>query len=165
MFITGVGTAAPAQRYSQRDCWEALQGSKQFAGLNLRARAILKKVLTGNTGIATRHLALESLDQAFLLSADALHERFARQAPLLAIQAAQNALHDAHTRADEIDALIISTCTGYLCPGLTSYVSEKLGLRSEVLGLDLVGQGCGAAIPNLRTGEALLAAQRCRRVL
>jgi alkylresorcinol/alkylpyrone synthase len=165
MFITGVGTAVPPQRYSQGDCWEALQGSKQFAGLNLRARAILKKVLTGNNGIATRHLALESLDQAFLLSADALHERFARHAPLLATQAAQNALHDARTRADEIDALIVSTCTGYLCPGLTSYVSEKLGLRSEVLGLDLVGQGCGAAIPNLRTGEALLAAQRCRRVL
>ena len=64
-----------------------------------------------------------------------------------------------------MDAIIISTCTGYLCPGLTSYVSERLGLRSDVLALDLVGQGCGAALPNLRTAEALLAASRAQHVL
>jgi hypothetical protein len=48
MFITGVGTAAPAHRYSQGDCWEALQASKQFAALNVRARAILNSVVTGH---------------------------------------------------------------------------------------------------------------------
>jgi alkylresorcinol/alkylpyrone synthase len=52
-----------------------------------------------------------------------------------------------------------------LCPGLTSYVSERLGLRPQVLALDLVGQGCAAALPNLRAAEALLAAGRCRCVL
>ena len=31
--------------------------------------------------------------------------------------------------------------------------------------LDLVGQGCGAALPNLRTAEALLAANRAKKVL
>ena len=86
-------------------------------------------------------------------------------APLLATQAAERALADAGTEAREIDAILISTCTGYLCPGLTSYVSERLRLRPEVLTLDLVGQGCGAALPNLRTAEALLAAGPWRRVL
>jgi len=52
-----------------------------------------------------------------------------------------------------------------LCPGLTSYVSERLGLRADVFTLDLVGQGCGAALPNLRTAEALLAAKRAKKVL
>ena len=56
--------------------------------------------------------------------------------------------------AAEIDAVIISTCTGYLCPGLTSYVSERLGMRHDALALDLVGQGCGTALPDLRTAEA-----------
>src|SRR5207249_8808245 len=65
----------------------------------------------------------------------------------------------------ELDALVISTCTGYLCPGLTSYVAERLGLRADALLLDLVGQGCGAALPNLRTADALLGSQRCGRVL
>src|SRR5262249_56501021 len=64
-----------------------------------------------------------------------------------------------------IDALVISTCTGYLCPGLTSYVAERLKLRPEVLALDLVGQGCGAAIPNLRACEALLESGSCEHVL
>jgi alkylresorcinol/alkylpyrone synthase len=39
---------------------------------------------------------------------------------------------------------------------LTSYVSERLGLRADVFALDLVGQGCGAALPNLRAAKALL---------
>jgi alkylresorcinol/alkylpyrone synthase len=48
---------------------------------------------------------------------------------------------------------------------LTSYVSERLGVRTDALALDLVGQGCGAALPNLRAAEALLASSRCRCVL
>ncbi len=61
--------------------------------------------------------------------------------------------------------MIVSTCTGYLCPGLSSYVIESLGLRVDAQALDLVGQGCGAALPNLRMGDALIASGSCRRVL
>jgi alkylresorcinol/alkylpyrone synthase len=64
-----------------------------------------------------------------------------------------------------MDAILISTCTGYLCPGLTSYVSEQLGLRQDILALDLVGQGCGAALPNFRAAEAVLTAGRAKKVL
>ena len=125
MFIIGLGTAAPPHCYTQVECWTALQDTSRFRALKPRSRAVLRKVLTGDNGIATRHLA----------------------------------------QAGDIDAILISTCTGYLCPGLTSYVSERLGLRPDVLALDLVGQGCGAALPNLRVAEALLAAGRCRRAL
>jgi alkylresorcinol/alkylpyrone synthase len=165
MFIIGIGTDAPAQRYTQVECWEALQGSTPFKALNLRSRAVLKKVLTGHNGIVTRHLALEPLNQAFDLTPDALHARFRQNAPALATRAAENALADAHTHRGEIDAVLISTCTGYLCPGLTSYVGERLGLRPDVVTLDLVGQGCGAALPNLQAAEALLNGGRCERVL
>ena len=165
MFITGLGTASPTQRYTQNECWQVFRESSLSRQLKPRSRAIIKKVLTGDNGITTRHLALDNLDQAFELTPDALHARFARHAPALAAQAAQAALADAGTQPEQIDALLISTCTGYLCPGLTSYVSERLGLRPDVLGLDLVGQGCAAALPNLRAGEALLAAGRVRHVL
>jgi alkylresorcinol/alkylpyrone synthase len=165
MFIMGLGTAVPPQAFKQTECWEAVQVSPQFSTLTPRSRAILRKVLTGNNGIETRHLALDSLHDVFETNPDALHARFAKNAPLLATQAAERALKSAGASAGEMDALIISTCTGYLCPGLTSYVSERLGLRADALLLDLVGQGCGSALPNLRTGEALLASARCRRVL
>jgi predicted naringenin-chalcone synthase len=165
MFITGLGTANPPQRYKQTEGWEAVQVAPQFARLAPRSRAILRKVLNGNNGIETRHLAFDSLHEAFSLDPDTLHARFVRYAPQVATEAAERALVNAETKVQEIDAIIVSTCTGYLCPGLTSYVSERLGLRPGVLTLDLVGQGCGAALPNLRTGEALLASGRCRRVL
>jgi len=165
MVIVGLGTAAPSRRYTQKECWEAAQKTKQFEQLTSRSRAIIKKILTGNNGIETRHLALEDISQAFELTPDALHARFARNAPLLAKQAAERALADSGDDAQAIDALVVSTCTGYLCPGLSSYLAEGLGLSPEVLALDLVGQGCGAALPNLRTAEALLRAGRCRRVL
>jgi alkylresorcinol/alkylpyrone synthase len=42
---------------------------------------------------------------------------------------------------------------------VTSYVAEQLGLRTDVFLQDLVGLGCGAAIPCLRAGQAILAAQ------
>jgi predicted naringenin-chalcone synthase len=165
MFFHGLGTAVPASRYSQAECWQAIRASPQFSQLLPRSQAILKKVLHGKNGIASRHLALDDLAEAFQLTPDILHQRFSRHAPVLAAQAAERALAEAGSAAGEIDALIISTCTGYLCPGLTSYVSERLGLRADVQCLDLVGQGCGAALPNLRTAEALLAGRRARRVL
>lgn len=165
MFITGLGTAAPAQRYAQKECWEVFIRSPFSQQLNSRSRAIVKKVLTGNNGIATRHLALDTLEEAFDATPDALHARFIKNAPALATEAARRALEDASNQATEIDAVVISTCTGYLCPGLTSYITEQLGLSPEVLALDLVGQGCVAAMPNLRTASALLGSGRCRRVL
>ena len=165
MYILGLGTATPPNRYTQTECWAAFQASPQFPDLTARARTILETVLLGNNGITSRCLALDSLKEAFDLNPDTLHRRFARHAPLLASEAAWRALREAGHQPDDIEAVIISTCTGYLCPGLTSYVAESLGLRRDVLALDLVGQGCGAALPNLRTAEALLAAGRCRSVL
>src|SRR6266511_1794034 len=130
MFITGVGIATPARSYAQRECWEALQSAEPFLQLTSRSRAILKKVLLGENGIATRYLALEPLTEAFTLTPDALHLRFAKHAPALAAKAAAAALKDAGLETEHIDAAIVSTCTGYLCPGLTGYVSERLGLRA-----------------------------------
>jgi alkylresorcinol/alkylpyrone synthase len=125
----------------------------------------LKKVLAGKNGIVSRHLALDPLTEAFDISPDALHERFIRHAPVLAEQAARRALAEANTAVNQIDALLISTCTGYLCPGLTSYVTERLGLRGDLMALDLVGQGCGAALPNLRAADGLLRSGLAERVL
>ena len=165
MFITALGTAVPATRYSQRECWEALRAAPQFARLRAPSRALLERVLTGEHGVRTRHLAVASLAEAFAIDPDVLARRFARHAPELAARAAQAALARARLAASRVDALVVSTCTGYLCPGLTSHVAERLGLRSDVLGLDLVGQGCGAAVPNLRAAEALVAGGRADHVL
>jgi alkylresorcinol/alkylpyrone synthase len=165
MFFNGLGVAAPAQCYTQQESWAAIQSSEVLPRLQPRSQAILRKVLGGDNGIATRRLALDPITEAFHLTPDALHARFVRHAPALAVQSARSALQDACFTPKEIDAVLISTCTGYLCPGLTSYVSEALGLRPDVIALDLVGQGCGAALPNLRMAEAILTAGRADKVL
>ncbi|MGO8764228.1 MAG: type III polyketide synthase [Limisphaerales bacterium] len=165
MFFIGLGVAAPPRRYTQRECWNAAQNSPQILRLKPRSRAILKKILCGDNGIASRHLVVKRLDDVFNLTPNVLQARFTEHAPALAAAAAKRALRDAACAAKKIDAVLISTCTGYLCPGLTSYVSERLGLRENVFALDLVGQGCGAALPNLRAAEAILAAGRAETVL
>ncbi len=165
MFFAGLGTAAPPQRWTQMQCWDALVESSYLPSLTARSQAILRKVLRGNNGICSRHLAFEHLSEAFAFDPDVLDARFAKHAPAVAASAAERALAEAGMTSGDIDAIIVSTCTGYLCPGLSSYVTERLGLRPGVLALDLVGQGCGAAIPNMRTAEALLASGRAATVL
>ncbi len=165
MYLTGIGTAVPQNCYTQAQCWSALQQAPQYSQLSPRSHALLRKVLAGENGIATRRLAVSKLAEAFVLTPDTLHARFAKHAPALATQAAERALAQARLPPGEVDAILISTCTGSLCPGLTSYVSERLGLRDDVQALDLVGQGCGAALPNCRSAEALVASGRAQHVL
>ena len=165
MFVNGLGTSNPAHRYSKADCWEAFEKSDWFLKLDHRAHMIAKAVLTKDNGIAFRSLAVESLREVFTIDPDTLHARFLANAPVLGSAAGQAALQEANVVAHDIDGLVVSTCTGYLCPGLTSYVIERLGLRADVLAFDLVGQGCAAALPNWRLAAALLAADSCDHVL
>lgn len=159
MYITGLGTATPSQCYTQGECLEAFSASDLYRNLSARSQTLLKKILgNGSSGIYTRHLALDPLQEFIEFNPDALYRRFLRHAPALASESARRALADARLHAGEIDAVIVSTCTGYLCPGLSSYVVERLSLRKDVTALDLVGHGCGAALPNLQTAEVLLAA-------
>ena len=57
----------------------------------------------------------------------------------------------------QIAGLIVNTCTSYLCPGLSSYIAEDLGLKTSIRFLELMGMGCGAAIPNLEAAAGMLA--------
>ncbi len=51
MFITGLSTATPPQRYSQKECWDALRACAPFGGLTASSRNLLEKILLGDNGI------------------------------------------------------------------------------------------------------------------
>ena len=159
MFLHALATAVPPAAYSQAACWDIVQRSPVRQRLTKRSRLILHSILAGDHGIATRHFAMPDVDQVFDLTADQLHAAFRTAAPTLAATALTAALARAQILPTQLDALLICTCTGYLCPGLTSYVAEQLGLRPNTFLQDLVGLGCGAAIPTLRAASHLLAAQ------
>jgi 3,5-dihydroxyphenylacetyl-CoA synthase len=156
VYLSALGTAVPPRRYSKADCWDAFLASDWFGRLEGRSHAIARAVLGRDNGIESRHLAVDSLAEVFAIDPDTLQRRFASEAPRLAAQAGQRALARAGLDPSGIDAVVVSTCTGYLCPGLSGYVVERLGLRSDVRGFDLVGQGCAGALPNWQLADALL---------
>ena len=133
MYLNAMGTALPPRRYTKSDCWQAFSQSDWFERLDPRSRAVVKTVLERDNGIEERRLALETLEEVFAIDPDTLQRRFAQHAPLLAAEAGRQALERAGLAAAAIDAVIVSTCTGYLCPGLSGYVVERLGLRPDVL--------------------------------
>jgi alkylresorcinol/alkylpyrone synthase len=165
MYLHAIGTAVPKWRYSKTDCWKAFLASAWFERLSERSRAITKLVLSRDNGIENRWLAVESLDQVFEIEPDTLQNRFALHAPALMSEAGTAALDKAGIEAGAIDAVIVTTCTGYLCPGLSTYAIERLGLRPGTLAFDLVGQGCAGALPNWQLADALLGSGRCETVL
>ncbi len=158
MFLHALATAVPHARYTPADCWEIAQRSRLRERLSKRSMLILRTILRGDHGIASRHFALPDVENVFDLTPDQLNAAFRIEAPRLAGRALTAALDRAGVRPTEIDALLVCTCTGYLCPGVTSYVAEQLGLRTDAFLQDLVGLGCGAAIPMLRAASCVLAA-------
>ena len=165
MYLHAVGTAVPERRYTKSECWQAFSASDWFERLNPRSHAITQAVLRRNNGIESRWLAVDSLDEVFSIDPDTLQRRFALHAPVLGAAAGRQALQRASLAPADIDAVIVTTCTGYMCPALSGYVIERLGLRGDVLAFDLVGQGCAGALPNWQMASALLAASQCEHVL
>jgi len=159
MFLHALASAVPSLSLTQAECWDLLDRSPVRSRLSRRSRLILHSVLCGDHGISKRHFAAGSLERIFELTPDELNAEFRTAAPRLAGEALTRSMVQADIEPGEIDALLISTCTGYLCPGVTSYVAESLGLRPDTYLQDLVGLGCGAAIPTLRSASHILAAR------
>ena len=159
MFLHALATAVPPATFTQAQCWEIVQRSPAKQRLSRRTQLILRTILRGESGVKTRHFAVPEIEGVFDLTCDQLNAAFRAEAPRLAGRALTAALAQAGVMAGEIDALLVCTCTGYLCPGVSSYVAELLGLRTDAFLQDLVGLGCGAAIPTLRAAQAVLAAK------
>lgn len=159
MFLRSLATAVPPRSFTQENCWVAMQDGNLASSLKPRSVALLEKILTsGNSGIDQRQLAIDSLHGVFGESASGLNHAFERESPPLAAAALTTALDRAGLAARDLDALFVCTCTGYLCPGVSSYLAELVGTRGDVYLVDLVGLGCGAAIPTLRAAQGYLAA-------
>ena len=159
MYLRSLATTVPPNSFTQSSCWETLRSNPLMEDLKPRSKLLLNKILTGTTsGIETRYMALDSLDSVFNHDAEQLNRDFEREAPPLAAASLSHALGKAGLDPSAIDALFVCTCTGYLCPGVSSYIAELLDLRPDAYLADLVGLGCGAAIPTMRAAEGYVAA-------
>jgi predicted naringenin-chalcone synthase len=161
MYLASLAHALPERSWSQLDCWKAFKDSPHAQTLRRRSVEILEHVLTGDSGIETRHFCTERLDQLLGRGPQQLNHDFEREAPRLGAAALRRAMEKADV--GDVDALFVCTCTGYLCPGLSSYIAEQVNLRPDAYLMDISGAGCGAAIPSLRAASNYLAAHPTHR--
>jgi alkylresorcinol/alkylpyrone synthase len=159
MYLESIASALPPHAFTQPECLEALKETGMLEDLTPRSRLLMEKVLgNGLASIDTRHFCMPEIGPVVGQGAQELNEYFEKEGPKLAARALATALEKAGIKADELDALLVCTCTGYLCPGLSSHVAEQLELRENAYLQDLVGLGCGAAIPMMRAANGLIAA-------
>jgi alkylresorcinol/alkylpyrone synthase len=158
MYLHSIAPAFPEQVVTQSEAFEALRGSSVWNTLSSRARSVLKLVLTGESGVAQRHACCKDAEWLLKAAPHDLAALFEKAAPALAGEALRAALTKSGHAAAEVDALFICTCTGYLCPGVTSHVAELLHMRPDTVLHDVVGLGCGAAIPAMRAASNFLSA-------
>ncbi len=157
MFLRSLASAFPDTTYTQQQCWDILCESPAPSMIRGRSVSIMEKVLKGESGIETRRFCIDDPMEMFSLDAEQLNHRFEQFAPEVSGKALTKALDEARLQLDELDALFVCTCTGYICPGVSSHIAEQLGLRGDVFLQDIVGLGCGAAVPTMRTAQGFLA--------
>lgn len=157
MYLQALASSFPETRFTQRECLEIFQASPAPRSLSARAVKVVEAVLNGPSGIETRHFALPP-EGLFAADAGELNRAFEREAPRLASAALAKACESAGATAASVDALFVCTCTGYLCPGVSSHLAERLGMRADAYLHDLSGLGCGAALPMMHAASCFLAA-------
>lgn len=142
--ILGIGTANPPNRFSQQEIYEL--GAKHYEFYrNPRIEQIFM-----NSDIEYRHLYIKHEGFLPFETADELHRRYEKGAMEISMAAIECCLHDAQVDVTDVDEVVAVSCTGYLCPGLSSLLIKELGLRNDVQRADLLGMGCAGAMPGLQ---------------
>jgi alkylresorcinol/alkylpyrone synthase len=149
--LKSLGLAVPEHYMSQKEAYDFFCSHYH---LQPQEKNLYQKVLLDGA-IKGRYIAVEHFNLDTPLNQDGLIAQFTSNGRRLALDAAKNALASAACQKEQIKALIVNTCTGYLCPGLTSYLAQDLALPDSTPVYDLMGMGCGAAIPNLHLASKL----------
>jgi polyketide synthase Type III len=157
--ILSIGTANPERRYSQEEIYSvAAQHYEMYR--NPRIQEIFM-----NSDIEYRHLYLDKETFVPFETADELHARFQRGAVEIGLQAINRCLDRGRIAIGEIDFVAAVSCTGYLCPGLSSIFIKELGMRNDVQRVDILGMGCAGAMPGLQRAHDFVKAYPGRKAL
>ncbi len=151
--LRGLGTATPPLYTTQEDAYAFF--TEQF-DLQPDEQVLYRRILLDGK-IKGRYLGMDDKTEVLDSDPDRRLARYLKFSRSTAVEAARRALAEAGVAPAEIKGLVVNTCTGYLCPGLTSYLAEDLGLGRSIRFQDLMGMGCGAAIPNLEAAAGMLA--------
>lgn len=152
--IASVATATPPHVVSQ-DMLAQLAHKHYQGRLSSRSMSLIH-ALFSHPSIRQRSFAIDNVENLVDEDLDARVARFTHWSQELSAQAINKALSRAGLSVGDVAGLVVNTCTGYVCPGISTYLIERLGLSQNVRVYDLVGSGCGGAIPNIEVAESLL---------
>ena len=152
--IASIATATPPCTINQAHA-EAFLVKHYSDKLSPKSLAIMHKIFT-HPSVQNRHLAVDNLECLVNEHPDSRIARFTHWAVDLSSQAIIKALNQVGLTVDDVSGLVVNTCTGYICPGISTYLIEKLGFSDRIRAHDLVGSGCGGAIPNLQMCNDML---------
>lgn len=153
-YIASIACVVPPYSVDQTVAAELM---KKLYADKLTARSMgLIRATFSHPGIRKRHFALDDPASVVDESPDQKIARFTEKSIELSSRAVTKALDQAGVKAGDVKGLVLNTCTGYICPGISTYLIERLGLSRSTRVYDLVGSGCGGAIPNLQVAESLL---------
>ncbi|MDR3647261.1 MAG: type III polyketide synthase [Candidatus Babeliales bacterium] len=130
------------------------------------------------TGIAKRYSVLKDfqspLEEATLFNKNFLefvpgtqqrNDIYIKEAPKLALAAAQKAITMWGRPAQEITHIISVSCTGVMAPGIEFILQNELGMRDDVQRLGINFMGCFGAFKGLAIATAIAKENPSTRVL
>jgi len=153
-YIASVATATPPHTLDQAELGRLAR--KHYENrLSTRSMSVIH-ALFAHPSIKQRSFAIDNVENLVDEDRDARIARFTHWSRELSAQAIEKALAQAGLGTADVAGLVVNTCTGYICPGISTYLIEKLGLSRSLRVYDLVGSGCGGAIPNLEISGSLM---------
>lgn len=152
--LLGLATAVPPAAIGPDDACRLLGYD------SARAKRIFR-----NAGVDRRNVGLDPATFRPDETPDAMTARFERVAMDIGARACRGALEAAGVPPAEIAAVMVATCTGYLCPGLATRLAPVLHLPDSVERAELVGHGCSGAFPALQRGFDFATARPGRAAL
>ena len=137
--IISIGTANPEKIYTQEEIYK-------ISGYNNKK---IESIFL-NSGIAKRHMFFTEEDPVPNENIEQLHRRYKKGSISIGTEAVRRCLKNARVEAKEIDFIIATSCTGYLCPGLSSIMVKEFQMRENIQRTDIQGMGCAGALPSIQ---------------
>ena len=156
--IASLGLATPPYSVKQSEA-EAFLRNHYSKVLEPRSLSKMVKIFA-HPCVLNRYIAVNDLECLVNEDPDTRIDRFTHWAVELSSQAINNALEQAGITTEDVTGLVVNTCTGYICPGISTYLLEKLGFSNNIRMHDLVGSGCGGSIPNFQVCRDMIQGNR-----
>ena len=138
--IDGLGTAVPPHRVGGDDVLRLI--TQLWPRLERRVSLFTDELSD------THRFLVRPIEEALVpLSPGEQAVRYAAEATPLALAAARRAIADAGAAIDAIGLIVVSSCTGFVLPGVDVQLISHLGLRRAIRRMPFMNFGCagGAA--------------------